>query len=106
MKEDTHSFQESDIINTISDYSNSGTLLSIMGGVNIQSEEMSDSSVTFFNFVNKLSLKCARKNHVNGEIDYIFIKEDIQSSKYVTGLYQNRTKPPSPEGGGQPRSGR
>ena len=67
----------------ISEYSSNGTLLSIIGGLNIQSEE------TLFNIFNNVSVKCATTHNVNGEFDYVFIKDDIDSSKYSTGLFWN-----------------
>ena len=50
---------------------------------------MNDSSVNFFNIVNKLGVKSARKNYVNGEIDYVFMNDRLDSSRYVTGLFRN-----------------
>ena len=50
---------------------------------------MNDSSVKFFNIVNKLGVKSARKNNVNGEIDYVFMNDRLDSSRYVTGLFHN-----------------
>ena len=47
------------MMNQLTDYSVNATLLSIIGGLNIQSPEMNDSPVKFFNIVNKLGVKSA-----------------------------------------------
>ena len=36
-----------------------------------------------------IGVKSARKNNVNGEIDYVFMDDHLPSSKYVTGLFHN-----------------
>ena len=61
MEEDSRSLslQVTKMMDRLTDYSMNGTLLSIIGGVNIQSPEMNDSSVKFFNIVNKLGVKSA-----------------------------------------------
>ena len=63
MEEDSWSLslQVTKMMDRLTDYSINGTLLSIIGGVNIQSPEMNNSSVKFFNIVNNVGVKSARK---------------------------------------------
>ena len=43
--------------------------------------------MTFFNIVNKLSVKCAGKINVNGEIDYVFMKNTYNHQFMLQYIY-------------------
>ena len=89
INEDTNSFKHSYFMKRISEYSTSGQLLSIIGGMKIQSEVITDSSVTFVNIFNNLNVKSTIRHNDKGELDYVFMKDDIDSSKYSTGSFAN-----------------
>ena len=66
------------------------SLLSIIGGLKSQSIIKNDKSVNFYKIVNKLFVKVARLTKLNNhEIDFIYVNDQLQSSKYVTGIFNN-----------------
>ena len=66
------------------------SLLSIIGGLKSQSIIKNEKSVNFYKIVNKLFVKVARLTKLNNhEIDFIYVNDQLQSSKYVTGIFNN-----------------
>ena len=86
------SFEVSRIMDKLSYtiYSRDRSLLSIIGGLKSQSIIKNDKSVNFYKIVNKLFVKVARLTKLNNhEIDFIYVNDQLQSSKYVTGIFNN-----------------
>ena len=80
-----NSFQQTDLINKISEYSKNDQLLSVIGDLNITSEMGSD-------IFKKLRLKSAlqsRKHNLNAKLDYVLMRDDINLEKYSAGTFKN-----------------
>ena len=64
--------------------------LSVIGDLNIQSDMGSDSSLTLRNMLKGLRVNSAFKSvthNQDGQLDYVFMKDDINAAKYVAGNY-------------------
>ena len=87
-----NAFQQSDLINKISEYSKNDQFLSVIGDLNIRSEMGSDISLTLVNIFKKLRVKSALqsiRHNLNGKLDYVLMRDDINSEKYSAGTFKN-----------------
>ena len=82
-------FDGAEVMEKLKDYSVHSSILSIIGGLKSDSIDNNEKSVKFFNFVNKLGVKSRRITQLSNEIDFIFVKEGLQSSRYATGIFNN-----------------
>jgi len=87
--EDIMAFDGAEVMEKLKDYSVHSSILSIIGGLKSDSIDNNEKSVKFFNFVNKLGVKSRRRTQLSNEIDFIFVKEGLQSSRYATGIFNN-----------------
>ena len=70
----------------MNDYSVNKSILSIIGSLKSHSIENNDNAVIFFMIVKKLYVKYASTNKLVSEIDFIFLNEGLQSSRYFKGI--------------------
>ena len=89
LDEDTMSFEVTKLMEKLNDYSVNTSILSIIGSLKSHSIDNNDNAVIFFKIVKKLFVKSARTKKLNSEIDFIFVNEGLQSSRYFTGIFNN-----------------
>ena len=81
-----------DIIKMLSVYSMKENFVSLIGDFNIQSEFGIDTPRKLMDIFKKLGVKSAVKStthNLGGQLDYILIRNDIDSNKYLAGSFKN-----------------
>ena len=80
------SFEVTKLIGKWNNYSEDTFIPSIIGGLKSHSIENNDNSMKFFKIVKKPFVKYARKK-INTNIDFTFLNEGLQSSRYIIGIF-------------------
>ena len=84
--------QLNDIINNLTDFSYHDNFVSVIGDLNIRSEFGIDTSTKLMDIFKKLGVKSAFKcvtHNLDGQLDYVLMRNDIQSNKYLAGTFKN-----------------
>merc|ERR1712002_1046788 len=81
-----------DIMDMLTHYSQKENFLGVIGDLNIRSEFGIDTSTKLMDIFQKLGVKSAFKSvthNLDGQLDYVLIRNDIQSNKYLAGTFKN-----------------
>jgi len=81
-----------DIMNMLTPYSKEENFLAVIGDLNIRSEFGIDTSTKLMDIFKKLGVKSAFKcvtHNLDGQLDYVLMRHDIQSNKYLAGTFKN-----------------
>ena len=81
-----------DIINNLTDFSYHDNFVSLIHDLNITIEIGIETSRKLMDIFKKLGVKSAFKSvthNLDGQLDYVLIRKDIQSNKYLAGNFKN-----------------
>merc|ERR1712121_583671 len=81
-----------DIMDMLTHYSQEENFLGVIGDLNIRSEFGIDTSTKLLDIFQKLGVKSVFKSvthNLDGQLDYVLMKNDIQSNKYLAGTFKN-----------------
>ena len=81
-----------EIMNMLTPYSKEENFLAVIGDLNIRSEFGIDTSTKLMDIFQKLGVKSAFKSvthNLDGQLDYVLMKNDIPSNKYLAGTFKN-----------------
>ena len=76
----------------LTDFSYHDNFVSVIGDLNIRSEFGIETSRKLMDIFKKLGVKSAFKSvthNLDGQLDYILMRYDIQSNKYLAGTFKN-----------------
>ena len=83
--------QLNDIINNLTDFSYHDNFVSVIGDLNITIEIGIETSRKLMDIFKKLGVKSAFKSgtqNIDGQLDYILMRYDIDSNKYLAGTFK------------------
>merc|ERR1712240_969684 len=81
-----------EIMNMLTNYSKEENFLAVIGDLNIRSEFGIDTSTKSMDIFQKLGVKSVFKSvthNLDGQLDYVLMRNDIQSNKYLAGTFKN-----------------
>ena len=81
-----------DIINNLTDFSYHDNFVSLIRDLNITIEIGIETSRKLMDIFKKLGVKSAFKSvthNLDGQLDYVLMRNDIQSNKYLAGNFKN-----------------
>merc|ERR1712089_93292 len=81
-----------EIMNMLTDFSYHENFVSVIGDLNIRSEFGIETSKKLMDIFKKLGVKSAFKSvthNLDGQLDYILMRYDIDSNKYLAGTFKN-----------------
>ena len=81
-----------EIMNILTNFSYEENFLAVIGDLNIRSEFGIDTSTKLMDIFKKLGVKSAFKcvtHNLDGQLDYVLMRNDIQSNKYLAGTFKN-----------------
>jgi hypothetical protein len=81
-----------EIMNILTNFSYEENFLAVIGDLNIRSEFGIDTSTKLMDIFKKLGVKSAFKcvtHNLDGQLDYVLMRHDIQSNKYLAGTFKN-----------------
>merc|ERR1711889_16535 len=81
-----------EIMNMLTPFSKEENFLAVIGDLNIRSELGIDTSTKLMDIFKKLGVKSAFKSvthNLDGKLDYVLMRYDIQSNKYLAGTFKN-----------------
>ena len=81
-----------EIMQWLAYYSYDGNFVSVIGDFNIRSEFGIETSTKLMDIFKKLRVKSAFKcvtHNLDGQLDYVLMRNDIQSNKYLAGTFKN-----------------
>ena len=81
-----------DILKMLTQYSQKENFIGVIGDLNIRSEFGIDTSTKLLDIFQKLGVKSVFKSvthNLDGQLDYVLMKNDIQSNKYLAGTFKN-----------------
>ena len=81
-----------DIMEMLTHYSQKENFLGVIGDLNIRSEFGIDTSTKLLDIFQKLGVKSVFKSvthNLGGQLDYVLMKNDIPSNKYLAGTFKN-----------------
>ena len=81
-----------DIMKMLTHYSQKENFLGVIGDLNIRSEFGIDTSTKLLDIFQKLGVKSVFKSvthNLDGQLDYVLMKNDIPSNKYLAGTFKN-----------------
>ena len=81
-----------EIMNMLTHYSKEENFLAVIGDLNIRSEFGIDTSTKLMDIFQKLGVKSVFKSvthNLDGQLDYVLMRNDIQSNKYLAGTFKN-----------------
>merc|ERR1712163_64829 len=81
-----------DIMDMLTHYSQEENFLGVIGDLNIRSEFGIDTSTKLLDIFQKLGVKSVLKSvthNLDGQLDYVLMKNYIQSNKYLAGTFKN-----------------
>ena len=81
-----------EIMNMLTDFSYHENFVSVIGDLNIRSEFGMDTSTKLLDIFQKLGVKSVFKSvthNLDGQLDYVLMKNDIPSNKYLAGTFKN-----------------
>ena len=81
-----------DIMKMLTHYSQKENFLGVIGDLNIRSEFGIDTSTKLMDIFQKLGVKSVFKSvthNLDGQLDYVLMRNDIQSNKYLAGTFKN-----------------
>merc|ERR1712240_563091 len=87
-----HRAKLAEIMNMLTPYSKEENFLAVIGDLNIRSEFGIDTSTKLMDIFQKLGVKSAFKSvthNLDGQLDYVLMRNDIQSNKYLAGTFKN-----------------
>ena len=76
----------------LTDFSYHDNFVSVIGDLNIRSEFGIETSRKLMDIFKKLGVKSAFKSvthNLDGQLDYVLMRNDIQSNKYLAGTFKN-----------------
>merc|ERR1711873_196993 len=80
------------IMEILTHYSQKENFLGVIGDLNIRSEFALDTSTKLLDIFQKLGVKSVFKSvthNLDGQLDYVLMKNDIPSNKYLAGTFKN-----------------
>merc|ERR1712163_7457 len=81
-----------EIMNMLTPYSKEENFLAVIGDLNIRSEFGIDTSTKLMDIFQKLGVKSVFKSvthNLDGQLDYVLMRNDIQSNKYLAETFKN-----------------
>ena len=81
-----------DLMEMLTHYSQKENFLGVIGDLNIRSEFGMDTSTKLLDIFQKLGVKSVFKSvthNLDGQLDYVLMKNDIPSNKYLAGTFKN-----------------
>merc|ERR1711955_193230 len=87
-----HFLCSSHIMEILTYYSKKENFLGVIGDLNIRSEIGQDTSTELLDIFQQLGVKSLFKSvtHIKGgQLDYVLMKNDIPSNKYLAGTFKN-----------------
>ena len=81
-----------ELMNILTNFSYQENFLALIGDLNIRSEIGIDTSTKLMEIFQKLGVKSAFKcvtHNLDGQLDYVLMRHDIQSNKYLAGTFKN-----------------
>ena len=81
-----------DLMDLLTRYSQKANFLGVIGDLNIRSEFGMDTSTKLLDIFQKLGVKSVFKSvthNLDGQLDYVLMKNDIPSNKYLAGTFKN-----------------
>merc|ERR1712082_8347 len=81
-----------EIMNISTNFSYEENFLAVIGDLNIRSEFGIDTSTKLMDIFQKLGVKSVFKSvthNLDGQLDYVLMRNDIQSNKYLAGTFKN-----------------